>query len=43
MENTINNEMKGDGGQLRLYCDDCLVKLKTLPDNSIDSIVTDPP
>jgi DNA modification methylase len=26
-----------------LYNDDCLVLLKTLPDNSIDSCVTDPP
>ena len=26
-----------------LYCGDCLAVLKTLPDNSVDSIVTDPP
>ena len=26
-----------------IYCGDCLQVLKTLPDNSIDSIVTDPP
>lgn len=27
----------------QLYLGDCLVTLKTLPDNSVDSIVTDPP
>ncbi len=26
-----------------LYCGDCLEVLRTLPDNSVDSIVTDPP
>ena len=30
-------------GRHTLYCDDCLTRLKSLPDNSIDSIVTDPP
>ena len=27
----------------RLICGDCLVELKKLPENSVDSIVTDPP
>ena len=30
-------------GRHTLYCDDCLTTLRSLPDNSIDSIVTDPP
>lgn len=28
---------------MKLYNDDCLKRLKTFPDNSIDSVVTDPP
>ncbi len=31
------------GGKAELHCADCLEVLKTLPDNSIDSCVTDPP
>ena len=30
-------------GRHTLYCDDCLTTLRSLPDNSIDSIVTDAP
>ncbi len=30
-------------GKIELHCGDCLEVLKTLPDNSIDSCVTDPP
>lgn len=30
-------------GNTTLYCGDCMDILKTLPDNSIDSVVTDPP
>jgi site-specific DNA-methyltransferase (adenine-specific) len=33
MENLIN----------KIHCGDCLEFMKTLPENSIDSIVTDPP
>ena len=29
--------------QIRLFNDDCLIAIKELPDNSVDSIVTDPP
>jgi site-specific DNA-methyltransferase (adenine-specific) len=29
--------------QIRLFNEDCLVAIKNLPDNSVDSIVTDPP
>jgi len=29
--------------QIRLFNDDCLTAMKQLPDNSVDSIVTDPP
>ena len=29
--------------QIRLFNEDCLVSIKELPDNSVDSIVTDPP
>ena len=28
---------------IKIYNEDCLVVLKTLPDNSVDSVVTDPP
>jgi len=27
----------------KIYCGDCLEKLKDIPDNSVDSCVTDPP
>jgi site-specific DNA-methyltransferase (adenine-specific) len=29
--------------QIRLFNEDCLVAIKELPENSVDSIVTDPP
>ena len=28
---------------VRLYLGDCLEVMKTLPDNSVDAVVTDPP
>lgn len=30
-------------GNTTLYCGDCLEQIKSIPDNSIDSVVTDPP
>jgi site-specific DNA-methyltransferase (adenine-specific) len=30
-------------GRVTLYCGDCLAVLATLPDNSVDSVATDPP
>jgi len=30
-------------GQHKLYCGDCIEVMKTIPDNSVDAIVTDPP
>jgi len=35
--------MKGGDKYEGLYNGDCLEVLKTLPNNSVDSIVTDPP
>ena len=37
----FTEEEVGDLG--RLYCGDCLDVMKSMPDNSVDSIVTDPP
>ena len=32
-----------DNNDIRLYNEDCMEVLKSLPDNSVDIIVTDPP
>ena len=32
-----------DNNDIRLYNGDCMEVLKSLPDNSVDLIVTDPP
>ena len=32
-----------DNNDIRLYNEDCMEVLKSLPDNSVDLIVTDPP
>jgi len=32
-----------EDAHVTLYCGDCVATMKTLPDNSVDSIVTDPP
>lgn len=40
LKNFVNKE---DNYSIRLMNGDCLEKLKELEDNSIDSIVTDPP
>ena len=37
----IKPEKIGDLGQL--YNEDCLVVMRSLPDNSVTSILTDPP
>lgn len=33
----------GEGDEMKLILGDCLEKMKELPDNSIDAIITDPP
>lgn len=35
--------MRWRGGGVDLYCGDCLAVLPTLPDNSVDLVLTDPP
>ena len=34
---------RGEVRRMNLYHGDCLEVLRTMPDNSVDSIVTDPP
>jgi site-specific DNA-methyltransferase (adenine-specific) len=38
-----DGEVWGVSGYVRVFEDDCRDVLRTLPDNSIDSVVTDPP
>lgn len=40
---TMSEEIQLRDGQVRLFAGDCRDVLKSLPDNSIDSVVTDPP
>jgi DNA modification methylase len=35
--------MKVEIGEATLYCGDCLAVLRTLPESSVDAVVTDPP
>jgi len=34
---------QSEDGRVALYCGDCLAVLPTLPDASVDAVVTDPP
>ncbi len=39
----MNNKKEKNEGRCALIHGDCLAVLKTMPDNSVDSVVTDPP